>query len=83
MNVRNDWQPIEELKITPEMENWELLLYVEQRKLCRLQNPRVITADIIDGKIQICHTHGYENNEINPLGKITHYVWLESPYEND
>lgn len=73
------WIPIEQLNISPDDENKELLLYVEQVKLCSLRNPRVITADIIDGKIQICHTHGYEDNQINDLGKITHYAWLENP----
>jgi hypothetical protein len=73
-----DWRPYSELVITPEMENWELLLYVEQTKLCSLHIPRVITADIVDGKVQICYSHKLTERDWN-LSKITHYTWLNNP----
>lgn len=73
-----DWRPIEELIIIPEMENWELLLYVEQTKLCALKIPSVITATIVDGKISICRSHKLQSQDWS-LSKITHYVWLTEP----
>lgn len=75
-----EWMPYETLVITPEMENWELLLYVEQRKLCALKIPKVITADIIDGKVEICRTHNPDDMDWR-LSKITHYAWLNDPYD--
>jgi len=73
-----DWKPIEELTIIPEMENWEILLYVEQTKLCALKIPRVITGDIVDGEVKICYSHNLTEQDWN-LSKITHYAWLNEP----
>jgi len=73
-----DWRPYEELVITPERENWELLLLVEQIKLCYLKVPRVITADIIDGKVRVCYSHRLTEKDWT-LSKITHYTWLTNP----
>jgi len=73
-----DWTPIEKLTITSEMENWELLLYVEQTKMCALKVPRVVTANITDGKIKVCYSHKLNNDDWR-LSKITHFVWLNEP----
>lgn len=73
-----DWKPYSELIIIPEMENYTLLLWVEQKKLCRLHVPRVITGDIIDGKVKICYSHKLRERDWN-LSKITHYAWLNEP----
>jgi hypothetical protein len=76
------WKPYSELVITPEMENKELLLYVAQAKMCALKVPRVITADIIDGKVKICYSHRLGEKDFS-LSKITHYTWLDDPWEDE
>ena len=76
-----DWKPYEELVITPEMENQSLLLYVEQVKLCARILPEVITADIIDGKVEICNVHRIYSEHDMRLSKITHYTFLNTPYD--
>jgi hypothetical protein len=76
-----EWKPYDELKITPEMENQSLLLYVTQVKLCSRIQPEVITADIINGEVHICSVHRiYSENDIR-LSKITHYAFLNTPYD--
>ena len=85
------WYPIEELKITPEMENLSLLLYVEQEKLCARHFPEVVTADIIDGKILV--SGGYYFRQVNDLensnwyidglSHVTHYAYLNDPWEEE
>jgi len=73
-----DWRPIEELVITPDMENWGLLLYVEQKKLCALKIPIVVTATIVNGKIDVCSSHKLSSEDWR-LSTITHFVWLNEP----
>lgn len=73
-----DWRPIAELTITTEMENWGILLYVEQKKLCSLKIPKVITATIIDGKVKVCNSHKLQDRDWT-LSKITHYAWFNEP----
>ena len=55
-------------------------LYVEQRKACARRVPEVITADIIDGKVEISSEHHLEDKDFS-LSEITHYAWLDSPYD--
>lgn len=76
-----EWQPYESLVITPEMENRTILLYVEQKKLMSLQVPRVITADIIDGAVQICSSHNLDDPNEWRVSTITHYAWLNDPFD--
>jgi hypothetical protein len=73
-----DWKSYSELVITPEMENYTVLLWVEQKKLCRLHVPRVITGDIVDGKVKICYSHKLTDRDWS-LSQITHYAWLNEP----
>ena len=77
------WLPYKSLVITPEMENRTLLLYVEQKKLMSLKVPRVITADIIDGKVKICSSHNLDEPKKWRISTITHYTWLDEPYTFD
>lgn len=76
------WTPIENLVITREMENQSLLLYVQQVNLCARILPEVITADIIDGKVQICSAHHIRDEKDMRLSKITHYAFFNTPYDN-
>lgn len=76
------WIPYEDLVITPKMENRGLLLYVNQKKACALKVPRVITADIIDGKVKICYSHHLYDKDFD-LSTITHYIWLNHPWSEE
>jgi hypothetical protein len=68
-----EWYPYDSLNITPEMENTDLLLYVEQVKMCHRKVPEILTASIIDGKVEICYSHKPEELDFS-LSKITHYT---------
>lgn len=76
-----EWKPYSELRITPDMENWTILLYVAQEKLCARKLPEVLTGDIIDGKVQICSTHKINEERDWNYSTITHYAWLNDPYD--
>lgn len=87
------WAPLSELKITPKMENWEILVYVGQDKMCRRHFPKVVTADVVDGKLLVMHeadqvfvqTDGSltdtEGKRVFPLSTASHYAYFNSPHE--
>lgn len=76
-----NWKPIESLKITPQIENYSFLLYVRQDKLCRRSIPQVITADIIDGELEISPEYDFCESDWNLCG-ITHYAEWNDPYDD-